>query len=90
MTYCVLSIATGDILYAGTSQAATAAALDPGTVYGYGRTRHAAWCDAMRRRAAAIKSCRMCGDTGQCEADPSGERVPWREVCRCQRRETAP
>lgn len=50
--FCVLSTATGKILYAGTSEAATAAALEPGTVYGYGRTKFTAWLDAHRRREA--------------------------------------
>ena len=50
--FCVLSTATGKILYAGTSEAATAAKLDPGTVYGYGRTKFMAWLDAHRRREA--------------------------------------
>lgn len=50
--FCVLSTTTGNILYAGTSEAATAAALDPGTVYGYGRTKFTAWLDAHRRREA--------------------------------------
>ena len=50
--YCVLHTTTGRTLYAGTSEAATAAALDPGTVYGYGRTKFTAWLDAHRRRDA--------------------------------------
>ena len=53
--YCVLSTSTGAILYAGTSEAATAAALDPGTVYGYGRTRRAAWWGAVHRRADVLR-----------------------------------
>ena len=53
--YCVLRTTTGRILYAGTSEAATAAALDPGTVYGYGRTRRAAWWDAVHRRADVLR-----------------------------------
>lgn len=54
--YCVLKTSTAMILYAGTSEASTAAALDPGTVYGYGRTRRAAWWDAVRRRADVLRS----------------------------------
>ena len=54
--YCVLPTTTGAILYAGTSEASTAAALDPGTVYGYGRTRRAAWWDAVHRRADVLRS----------------------------------
>lgn len=50
--FCVLSTATGKILYAGTSEAATAAALEPGTVYGFGRTKFTAWLDAINRRQA--------------------------------------
>jgi CRP-like cAMP-binding protein len=50
--FCVLHTSTGNILYAGTSEAATAAALEPGTVYGYGRTKFMAWLDAHRRRDA--------------------------------------
>ena len=54
--YCVLHTTTGDIRYAGTSEAATAANLDPGTVYGYGRTRRAAWWGAVHRRADVLRS----------------------------------
>lgn len=54
--YCVLHTSTGRILYAGTSEAATAAALDPGTVYGYGRTRRAAWWGAVHRRADVLRA----------------------------------
>ena len=54
--YCVLSTSTGAILYAGTSEAATAAALDPGTVYGFGRTRRAAWWGAVHRRADVLRA----------------------------------
>lgn len=54
--YCVLHTTTGRTLYAGTSEAATAAALEPGTVYGYGRTRRAAWWDAVHRRADVLRS----------------------------------
>jgi hypothetical protein len=54
--FCVLSTSTGAILYAGTSEAATAAALEPGTVYGYGRTRRAAWWGAVHRRADVLRS----------------------------------
>ena len=50
--FCVLSTSSGAILYAGTSEAATAAALEPGTVYGFGRTKFTAWLDAHRRREA--------------------------------------
>ena len=50
--YCVLKTSTAMIRYCGTSEAATAAALDPGTVYGYGRTKFTAWLDAHRRRDA--------------------------------------
>ena len=53
--YCVLHTTTAEVLYAGTSEAATAAALDPGTVYGYGRTRRAAWWDAVHRRADVLR-----------------------------------
>ena len=53
--YCVLRTTTGRILYAGTSEAATAAALDPGTVYGFGRTRRAAWWGAVHRRADVLR-----------------------------------
>lgn len=60
--YCVLSTTTGAILYAGTSEAATAAALDPGTVYGFGRTRRAAWWGAVHRRADVL---RMEGKLGR-------------------------
>ena len=54
--YCVLHTSSGRILYAGTSEAATAAALDPGTVYGYGRTRRAAWWGAVHRRADVLSA----------------------------------
>ena len=54
--YCVLSTTTGAILYAGTSESATAAALDPGTVYGYGRTRRAAWRMAVRQRSDVLSA----------------------------------
>ena len=54
--YCVLRTTTGRILYAGTSEASTAAALEPETVYGYGRTRRAAWWDAVHRRADVLRS----------------------------------
>jgi hypothetical protein len=50
--FCVLSTSSGAILYAGTSESATAAALEPGTVYGYGRTKVTAWLDAINRRQA--------------------------------------
>lgn len=53
--YCVISTTTADVLYAGTSEAATAAALDPGTVYGYGRTRRAAWWMAVRQRSDVLR-----------------------------------
>jgi hypothetical protein len=53
--YCVLNPTTGDIRYAGISEAATAAALDPGTVYGYGRTRRAAWWMAVRQRSDVLR-----------------------------------
>ena len=53
--YCVLHTTSGRILYAGTSEAATAAALDPGTVYGHGRTRRAAWGLAVRQRSDASR-----------------------------------
>ena len=53
--YCVLHTNSGRILYAGTSEAATAAALDPGTVYGFGRTRRAAWWGAVHRRADVLR-----------------------------------
>lgn len=54
--FCVLHTSTGNILYAGTSEASTAAALEPGTVYGYGRTRRAAWWDAVHRRADVLRA----------------------------------
>jgi len=54
--YCVLKTSTAMILYAGTSEAATAAALEPGTVYGFGRTRRAAWWGAVHRRADVLRS----------------------------------
>jgi len=54
--YCVLKTSTAMIRYCGTSEASTAAALDPGTVYGYGRTRRAAWWDAVHRRADVLRS----------------------------------
>jgi hypothetical protein len=54
--YCVLKTSTAMIRYCGTSEAATAAALEPGTVYGYGRTRRAAWWDAVHRRADVLRS----------------------------------
>jgi CRP-like cAMP-binding protein len=50
--YCVLKTSTAMIRYCGTSEAATAAALEPGTIYGYGRTKFTAWLDAHRRREA--------------------------------------
>jgi CRP-like cAMP-binding protein len=50
--YCVLKTKTAMIRYCGTSEAATAAALEPGTIYGYGRTKFTAWLDAHRRRDA--------------------------------------
>ena len=53
--YCVLHTNSGRILYTGTSEAATAAALDPGTVYGFGRTRRAAWWGAVHRRADVLR-----------------------------------
>ena len=53
--YCVLDITTGRILYTGTSEAAAVAALDTGTVYGYGRTRRAAWCMAVRQRSDVLR-----------------------------------
>jgi CRP-like cAMP-binding protein len=52
--YCVLTTSTAMIRYCGTSEAATAAALEPGTVYGYGRTKFTAWLDAHRRRDAVL------------------------------------
>lgn len=54
--YCVLHTSTGRILYAGTSEAATAAALDPGTVYGFGRTRRAAWWRAACQRSDVLSA----------------------------------
>ena len=53
--YCVLHTTTGRILYAGTSEAAAAAALDPGTVYGFGRTRRAAWGMAVCQRSDVLR-----------------------------------
>ena len=53
--YCVLHTTSGRTLYAGTSEAATAAALDPGTVYGFGRTRRAAWWMAVRQRSDVLR-----------------------------------
>jgi CRP-like cAMP-binding protein len=52
--YCVLKTSTAMIRYCGTSESATAAALEPGTVYGYGRTKFMAWLDAHRRRDAVL------------------------------------
>jgi CRP-like cAMP-binding protein len=52
--YCVLKTKTAMIRYCGTSEAATAAALEPGTIYGYGRTKFTAWLDAHRRRDAVL------------------------------------
>ena len=54
--YCVLHTTTGRILYAGTSEAATAAALDPGTVYGFGQTRRMAWWMAVKQRADVLRT----------------------------------
>lgn len=54
--FCVLSTSSGAILYAGTSEAATAAALEPGTVYGFGRTRRAAWWGAVHSRADVLRA----------------------------------
>lgn len=54
--YCVLHTTSGRTLYTGTSEAATAAALDPGTVYGFGRTRRAAWWGAVHRRADVLRA----------------------------------
>jgi hypothetical protein len=53
--YCVLHTTTAEVLYAGTSESATAAALDPGTVYGFGRTRRAAWWMAVRQRSDVLR-----------------------------------
>jgi hypothetical protein len=53
--YCVLHTTTAEVLYAGTSEAATAAALDPGTVYGYGRTREEAWWRALCQRSDVLR-----------------------------------
>ena len=53
--YCVLKTSTAMIRYCGTSESATAAALDPGTVYGFGRTRRAAWWGAVHRRADVLR-----------------------------------
>ena len=53
--YCVLNTTSGRILYAGTSESATAAALDLGTVYGYGRTRRAAWWMAVCQRSDVLR-----------------------------------
>ena len=54
--YCVLKTSTAMILYAGTSEAATAAALEPGTVYGFGRTRRAAWWGAVCQRSDVLSA----------------------------------
>jgi len=54
--YCVISTTTADVLYAGTSEAATAAALDPGTVYGFGQTRRMAWWMAVKQRADVLRA----------------------------------
>lgn len=54
--FCVLSTPTGNILYAGTSEAATAAKLDPGTVYGYGQTRRMAWWMAVRQLSDVLRA----------------------------------
>lgn len=53
--FCVLHTSTGNILYAGTSEASTAAALEQGTVYGFGRTRRAAWLMAIKQRADILR-----------------------------------
>jgi hypothetical protein len=53
--YCVLKTKTAMIRYCGTSEAATAAALDPGTVYGFGRTRRAAWWMALCQRSDVLR-----------------------------------
>ena len=53
--YCVLHTTTAEVLYAGTSESATAAALDPGTVYGVGRTRRAAWWRAVCQRSDVLR-----------------------------------
>lgn len=53
--YCVLHTTTAEVLYVGTSEAATAAALDPGTVYGYGRTREEAWWRALCQRSDVLR-----------------------------------
>ena len=53
--YCVLETSTAMIRYCGTSEAATAAALDPGTVYGFGQTRRMAWWMAVRQRADVLR-----------------------------------
>jgi len=73
--YCVLHTTTGRTIYAGTSEAATAAALDPGTVYGFGRTRRAAWWGAVHRRADVL---RMEGKLGRVpEYVEPQEAEPW-------------
>ena len=54
--YCVINTGTADVLYCGVSQSATAAALEPGTIYGFGRTKFAAWLDAIRRRREVLGS----------------------------------
>lgn len=75
--FCVLSTSTGAILYAGTSEAATAAALDPGTVYGYGRTRRAAWWDAVHRRADVLRGDgERAGVPEYAEAEATEEHEP--------------
>ena len=54
--YCVLNTTSGRILYAGTSESVTAAALDPGTVYGFGKTRRAAWWMAVCQRSDVLSA----------------------------------
>ena len=51
--YCVIQYLIGDVLYEGKSQAACAAALEPGTVYGVGVTKDYAKEQAVKRAAKA-------------------------------------
>ena len=51
--YCVIQYLIGDVIYEGKSEAACAAALEPGTVYGVGVTKDYAKEQAVRRAAEA-------------------------------------
>jgi hypothetical protein len=45
--YCVLKSDTSRLVYAGSSESATAHALEPGTVFGVGKSEMLAWMDAI-------------------------------------------